>query len=157
MLFRSLDFHTCLDSWFQWLEVHSTVCRQSGNHGMPCIWRCPQESSILQTFYAPPSILVTLTMNAFDSGIMVLGSPTFGVSKFTLSPPFLGTIHPKHHGMPTWCTVTSPILNGLNRVVTMATASSSPRTDETLTFSPKIVHQLSPLPVEARPSPKRSR
>src|SRR5208283_918268 len=99
---------------------------------------------LLATPFLPscyPLAFSMLTMNAFDSGIDVLGSPINGVSKLALSPPLpsTGYCHPKCQGSPTWCIVVFITLNGLNRSVTTAIAQRDPREEETVTFSPFFI------------------
>src|SRR5512143_1197706 len=116
-------------------------------HDLHAVWhpRHPMHTSgvtIIAFLFAvvmfSPYAFTTLTIKALDSGIMVLASPTVGVSRFALSPPLpsSGNCQPKCHGRPTWCTVEPATLKGLNRFVTIATALTSPRPDFTMTFSP---------------------
>jgi len=79
-----------------------------------------------------------LTRKALYSGIIVLASPTWGVSLLALSPVDR-PVKPQCHGKPTWCTTRPFILKGLKRLVTTATTVTSPRADLTLTFRPFLM------------------
>ncbi len=59
------------------------------------------------------------TRNALNSGIIVLASPTCGVSTLALSP-FARPSQPQCHGTPTWWMIRPVTQNGSKRSVTRA-------------------------------------
>ena len=65
-----------------------------------------------------------------NSGQRVFASPMYGVSRFAIEPWVMPT-KPQCTGMPMVQTVCPLTVNGLIRLVTMATPSTSPRFDQT--------------------------
>src|SRR5512143_1574012 len=88
-----------------------------------------------------PQAFSSFTRKVLNSGVQVLGSIAEGVRKFARGPvwPVFPAAYPQWIGKPI-CHISFPsIFMGKIRLVTIATPSTEPRAEETLTFEPLAI------------------